>query len=97
MDKKYELHHLVTKYRMMSESQVAFAYKWRDEGRVVLDTCYECGNTGIVETMNGEDDFDRDICEFCDNFEVIETIEWFREVGNMFKFLNIRREKNGIL
>ena len=95
--KRYELYYLVTKYRMMPFQQKELARFWRDEGRIELQSCDECCNTGIVESMNGEDDIDKDICELCDNFETMETIEWYNEVGNMLKFLGLRGKKNGVL
>jgi hypothetical protein len=37
---------------------------------ILRDDCKKCGGTGYYFVQNGEDDVDKEICEYCNNFEI---------------------------
>ena len=95
--KTYNLSYLVNQYRTMSDESIDFLYTFRNDNRLEFPSCDMCGGTGIVYSMNGEDDIDKDVCETCDAFEARVAIEFHQDVVNMFKWFSLRGRKNGTL
>jgi hypothetical protein len=88
--KQNYLKNLVHSFRYLSESEKKYVYQnWSGKPIETL-SCDQCYDTGIIEYACGTDDYERDVCEFCENYEIKRALTMVLEIKNTFEFLNLR-------
>ena len=89
------LHNLANDWRWSNDDVKKFV-KIRLSGRPIETLhCDKCYNEGIVYTQSSEDDFDKDVCEICEHFDIKSALRFVDEVQAVFGYLNKKSKKGG--
>tara|TARA_Y100000592_G_scaffold21324_1_gene32895 strand:+ start:180 stop:461 length:282 start_codon:yes stop_codon:yes gene_type:complete len=87
------IHELVWDYRQSSDLTKQFIKTRLSRKPIETTHCNYCNGNGIIESQFGEDDIDRDVCEFCENYEARLAIKIADAIKTMFIYLSLKYKK----
>ena len=89
----YKILKLAKDYRDSSEAVKKFVKISMTGQPIETKHCSICYDEGIVKWQSSDDDFDKDVCEHCENYDIRKAIKLINEIKKTFKKIRLKNKK----